>query len=488
MKKYSLLAVLLVAIGALAWTQNSTEIWLKGPVYLGTAKTQLSTVTGTINVTQGITTGITAFAGGGAASATALTTDNNVVSTCATAADSVKLPAAASSREITVHNQGAAALAVFPGSGDTINGGSADASVTVPVNGMAVFRGLSSSAWKVSPVYDVNGGVNWTGATGTNVTTVPNALASAFLIESSDGADLIKLDTTTDAMTITPPLTVTGAATFSSTVGSGNLAVTGTATISSTLDVTGAVGVTGAMGVTGILTAKGGLVSDTTTTLTGVATFTVPAAYSVAATVSAAGADVTDCTALTKEINVVTSATSLQGVCLIAAVAGKKQVVHNGTAVSIMVYPKDSDQAALKITPMAALGTDVGFAIGPGGQLECDATSATVWKCRADLGVSATLAGAGTTIADFGSMLAVSLGSHVRGTGANGTVGITLPEEDVATCIKILNGVSTAVLKLSGDPGDSDTIAGGAADAEFNLGASASVLFCTVDGSAWLAY
>ncbi len=160
MKKYGILsAVLAVAIIASAWTQHSTEIWLQGPVYLGSAKTQLSNASGAVSfsVSTSLTSGITALAGGGAAGATLLASDFSIISTCATAGDSVILPAAASGREMTVFNNGATALAVFPGSGDTINELSANSSVTIPVSGVAVFRGLSAGAWKVTGSYFNNG-------------------------------------------------------------------------------------------------------------------------------------------------------------------------------------------------------------------------------------------------------------------------------------------------------------------------------------------
>ena len=76
------------------------------------------------------------------------------------------------------------------------------------------------------------GGVTLSGATGATQFSVPNALANAMTIESSDGADLIKFDTTTDALTLTPPTTITGAATLSSTLGvTGASTLTGGATL-----------------------------------------------------------------------------------------------------------------------------------------------------------------------------------------------------------------------------------------------------------------
>lgn len=65
---------------------------------------------------------VTAFAGGGQASATQLTTSNNRVPTVATAADSVKLPLAVAGQTIHLVNGHATnSMQVFGGGTDTIN-------------------------------------------------------------------------------------------------------------------------------------------------------------------------------------------------------------------------------------------------------------------------------------------------------------------------------------------------------------------------------
>jgi hypothetical protein len=71
-----------------------------------------------------VTTGITAFAGGGQSSATALTTITNEVTAVATAADSVKLPAPSKVGQIVVVTNAHASnsMQVFGAGTDTING------------------------------------------------------------------------------------------------------------------------------------------------------------------------------------------------------------------------------------------------------------------------------------------------------------------------------------------------------------------------------
>lgn len=443
MKKFGIVAaVIALALGVGAWTQNSTEIWLKGPVYLGSAKTQLSSADGAVSfsVSTSLTTSITAFATGGQTNATQLSSDYNIITTCATAGDSVKLPAAASGREITVFNSGAAALAVFPGSGDTINSGSANASVTVPVSGVAVFRGLSASAWKVSGGYWVNGGIEFTGATETNIVTVPDNLADAFNIKEGS-TSYMKVVTTNSSESV---------------------AFTPAVTMASTLAVTG------------------------------VLTQTVPPNVSVGAAVSAAGSSKTDATALTKEYNEV-SGTALQGVSLLTAAAGLHQLVYNSGTTTIIVYPLDAGNDTLAVNDFAALSADVGYAVGPKGSLDCYAYTTTAWHCRYRMGARSTVAAAGTNQATGTALGSATMGSYVAVTAADATKAITLPTGGTSTtyvpgCVSVQSTVNTntAYLPVFGHNSDDDTINGAAADAVFTMGAGATVTFCSIDGVAWL--
>lgn len=82
---------------------------------------KLSTKYGTNEeVNLGKTLTVTAFAGGGQASATATTTKWVVVTTCATDEDSVKLMAALIGSEQNIHNDTDQILAVYPVSGEKI--------------------------------------------------------------------------------------------------------------------------------------------------------------------------------------------------------------------------------------------------------------------------------------------------------------------------------------------------------------------------------
>lgn len=98
------------------------------------------------------TTAITAHAGGGQASAVALTSIVNTISTVATSGDSVKLPQGAG-QVVVVANQGANSTNVFPFSGDSINALSANAAYALAAGHTAVF--WSAGAGK--PWYTISG-------------------------------------------------------------------------------------------------------------------------------------------------------------------------------------------------------------------------------------------------------------------------------------------------------------------------------------------
>lgn len=98
-------------------------------------------------VLRSTTTGIAAFAGGGQASATPLTTDVNNVTTVATAADSVRLPTALAGMKILVFNNGANALAVFPATGGQIDSLGVNNSFSVSAGGSRAFFAINTTQW-----------------------------------------------------------------------------------------------------------------------------------------------------------------------------------------------------------------------------------------------------------------------------------------------------------------------------------------------------
>lgn len=154
------------------------------------------TVTG--HIISSLTTGITAFAGGGQGSATALTTDYNIVTTVATAADSVKLPTAVAGLVITVKNTAANACDVYPFSGDAINGGSADASISLPANVAKTFICNSTSNWETT-TESISTDVVWTDTvnakTASGVVAVSAPIKFSGTPQTLTGAGAVNLTT-----------------------------------------------------------------------------------------------------------------------------------------------------------------------------------------------------------------------------------------------------------------------------------------------------
>ena len=97
--------------------------------------------------------GLTAKAGGGITSATALVYGTNQVTTVASAADSVVLPVGAAGGVVVVRNSGANAMQVFAQGSDTING-------TAGATGISQANAKTSIYFAVN---DVAGVTTWVG-------------------------------------------------------------------------------------------------------------------------------------------------------------------------------------------------------------------------------------------------------------------------------------------------------------------------------------
>lgn len=101
---------------------------------------------------KSVTNGITAYAGGGQANAVALTSDINEVSVCASGGDSTKLPAALVGMEIVVINHGAAAMDLFPISGDFINEAAVDVATSIAIDATVICYCYTNDYWEVVEV------------------------------------------------------------------------------------------------------------------------------------------------------------------------------------------------------------------------------------------------------------------------------------------------------------------------------------------------
>ncbi len=134
-----------------------TNPTLNGATTTGTVATGTTTFSGTptfsgvvtfgaANVEKGLSA-LTAFAGGGQASALALTARVSFVTTVASAADSVKLPTAALGKPMTVYNAGANAMDIYPISGGAIDALGTNAPYSLAAGASRDFWGQSATQW-----------------------------------------------------------------------------------------------------------------------------------------------------------------------------------------------------------------------------------------------------------------------------------------------------------------------------------------------------
>lgn len=96
----------------------------------------------------GLTTGITAYSGGGQANAVLLTTRYNRIDTVAVAGDSVKLPAVTGGEVVIVKNAAALSMDVFPQPGGKINKLATDAALAVGADTAVFLFAVGTNLWE----------------------------------------------------------------------------------------------------------------------------------------------------------------------------------------------------------------------------------------------------------------------------------------------------------------------------------------------------
>lgn len=225
------------------------------------AQTTLDALAQFITTDIPVTTGITAHAGGGQTLATALGAGMNNVTTVATIADSVKLPASTAGDYVIVINSAANAMQVFGSGTDTINGvatatGISQAGKMIYVYYCAVAGNwLTQSSWVVTSAsadalaVGLNGITNpalqvdastASSATGVKVKSAAAAGGVAVSAISSGTDENLTLDAKGSG-TVTINGTATGAISLAR-----NTSVTGTATVTAANANALAVGANGA--------------------------------------------------------------------------------------------------------------------------------------------------------------------------------------------------------------------------------------------------
>jgi hypothetical protein len=132
-----------------------------------------TSLTATGLFTQAGEDSITAFATGGQTSATALSATKNLhrVSVCATAGDSVKLPAALVGQAHYVRNDGATACQVFGQATETIDGVASATGVPLAIGQGRWYVCTTAGAWTSTGSYGVGTAANPELYLGTDVTT-----------------------------------------------------------------------------------------------------------------------------------------------------------------------------------------------------------------------------------------------------------------------------------------------------------------------------
>ena len=304
------------------------------------------------------TQNITAYAGGGQTNAVLLTTGVNLVATVATAADSVKLPAVIPGggapqwlgANVVVINNTANPLAVYPSTGDTINGLAANASITQPPYSIDTYVAAQSTTSTGSGGWFVETGVGFNGSLFTESSS--NALAAAGTTQST-------------ATPITTQTTRIATSTVGSAIGVAlPLAAPGLelAIINDTANTVTLFGANGGSdtindtaGSTGIpLMANSMVVAAASGTgkwyATGIGTGFSPTGVNIETTsytdaITAGGTNAATATALTTSINRVTTNTGTGGVGVTLPVAkpGLTVVVSNATANTLTIYGNGSD-------------------------------------------------------------------------------------------------------------------------------------------------
>lgn len=101
-----------------------------------------------LDALTGLTTGITAYAGGGQGSATPLTTRYNIIETVVTTGDSVKLPTANGATVVVVKNIGANSCDIFPQGGESINKLADNVAFALAADTAKYFFATASDLWE----------------------------------------------------------------------------------------------------------------------------------------------------------------------------------------------------------------------------------------------------------------------------------------------------------------------------------------------------
>jgi len=373
-------------------------------------------------------TGITAGTTQTQAGATALTEEQNNVTTVATAGDGVALPAAIAGGAIKVKNSGAATLAVYPATADSINALAVNLSVDIAPNSEMTFRAINATRWETLEVLTLPAPTTQTGSlviqaadsAGNTNTTITNASqAGARTYTIPDGG--------TDASFL---LTQSGG---TQTIGTGSLALT-----------------------------VGHMINSLETGVT-------------ATNPGAQGGQ-----AITKQVTEVTTvANQGDSVTLPAAVTGQLQIVMNEGVEILSLFPASGDR--IEGSPV-----DTQTSILPQSNIILIPIDATTWRVIAgsknsfDSGLTADAGSA----QDITSLIKAEYNEYSTVTLAGDSATLPAPTHNGDTYVVInKGGNSMDVFPFTGQ-----NINGNAANAAFAVGVASSTTFVGLTGIGWITY
>lgn len=219
--------------------------------------------------------------------------------------------------------------------------------------------------------------------------------------------------------------------------------VASTSTFADTYSASTILYANGANTIQGLATANNGVLVTSGTGVPSISS-TLPAALSIpgalvttSATVSAAGSNQGTATALTSDLNIITTVGSGTGVVLQTAAAGKTVIVVNKGANALVVYPASGGA-------IDALGSNVGISVPVGGWIEFNGSSATQWYSTANSTVATTALSGTITNAQLANS-SVTVGSTNIALGATATTLAGLSSVTSTTFVGALTGNASTV-------------------------------------------
>ena len=430
-----------------------SKSYFSGPVYSGNGFITSTTDT------------ITANPGGGQTNATLLTQQVNRVTTTATAGDSVMLPVSIGGQFITVINSGVSALAVFPNGTDSIDGGSASASVTVPVSGVATFYCLTAGSWFTS----LNAAYTFSTLTVSGATTLSGTTTLGNFLYETAGSGITAGTTRTQA----------GATALTKEVNRVDTATNPVVTVAAAASFTTA-STTITMGSANTGNIQPGMVvyDNTQTAYVGVvSTYT-------GTTLTLVAASKTNSSGSTDSLIFNYGSTLGDGVLLPASGAGLDVTVINNTAYPIQVYGNGSDT-------INGIAATVGVPLPPGDVAQFECSVAGDWRVELGFGASgiiptmlsaenvqAITPAAQSTAQPIGAVI-----NHVTNVSASGAA-VALPAAQYGIELAIENSAANPLTVYPVNSG-SDKINGLSANSPVVIPGYTTALFRAASGGVW---